>query len=128
MLYPRQAAYGAVGAVLLLWFFFWGTPTIDSRQALSLLEQLDRTIMGSPTPDSRRILILQHLPRNKTFLERASHLSHKIYAHAWGYTYSEVPFEYTQIQMLDHSFNRQFALRGAIERELKKDDRAEWIL
>jgi hypothetical protein len=120
--------YGAAGFFLLIWFYIWGTPVIDARHGLAVLSALDDVVVGAATSDSRRILILQHMPPTKTFLERASRLSHKVYAQAWGYRYYAVPFEYTQIQMLHRGFNKHFALRAALETELKKDDGAEWIL
>lgn len=125
MQHNKRLVYGLVGLVALLLFWFQGIPALDSRRGLSILSTVDAMVKSSP--DTRRILILQHMPGNKA-LYKASMRSHKIYARAWGYQYEAVPHKLAVSQQLHPSFNKQMVLRDALSRELKKKDGAQWIL
>lgn len=73
---------------------------------------------------NRKILIVQHV-RGKR-LDRASELSHKLYAAAWGYQHKTTSGNYCG-RNVHGSFNKQFVLREAI-REALNDKTADWIL
>lgn len=121
----HQLVYGLVGLVALILFWTQGLPALDAQRGLSMLSSLEATVKSSP--DTRRILILQHMP-GTTALDRASTRSHRIYASAWGYQHEAVPHKLAASQQLHGSFNKQMVLRDALARELKKKDGAQWIL
>lgn len=99
----------------------------DNR-ALAVLEKTFTTF-EHPKSDlsldgNRRILIVQHV-RGKR-IDRASELTHKLYADAWGYRHKTTSGNYCG-KNVHGSFNKQFVLRDAMREELKHKT-SDWIL
>lgn len=99
----------------------------DSR-ALASLETAMTSLEHPESPLSlegnRKILIVQHV-RGKR-IDKASELSHKFYAKAWGYRHKTTGGNYCG-RNVHGSFNKVFVLRNAMREELKHKT-ADWIL
>lgn len=95
------------------------------------LTSLEKAMTSLEHPDSplsldgnRRILIVQHV-RGKR-IDKASELSHKLYAQAWGYRHETTSGNFCG-RNVHGSFNKVFVLRDAMREELKHKT-ADWIL
>lgn len=126
---PRSLAL--FGAASLFAFTLWvAVPTFETHFGLNHLSELetllrleDGALVEPPDPS---VLIVQHASRRGA-VSVASHRSHVAYAGAWGYGYSFDTTKYVSNHR-HRSVEMMYAVQAAMDAEMRKEDRIEWIL